>query len=71
MSVSCVDCGSSPALPVLIALLVYLVIGYGEGKALGKRYAGPPQRVHQGGSAISLAPKLLPAGTPLFPPSGL
>ena len=55
--------------PVLVALLVYVVIGYNEGKAAGKKYEFSPSVFIKAGPLFE-APKLLPHGTPLFPPTG-
>jgi hypothetical protein len=48
---------------------VYLLIGYNEGKALGKKYRGNPSVLIKAGARFA-APNLLPHGVAIFPVNG-
>jgi hypothetical protein len=60
---------SSVLLPVIVAALVYVLIGFNEGKAAGKQYEWDPSVFIKAG-AVFEAPKLLPHKVFLFRSTG-
>ncbi len=61
--------GSSVVAPVVVAALAFLVIGYGQSKAAGRKHTIDPSVFIKAGSLFE-APALLPHQTVIFRPAG-